>query len=318
MAALETSVAWLQAQQAADGGWVGFSGASDVGVTIDGVLALIAASNRGIEVDLTAATGFLRANGEPYAESGAGAAAKLTLAAVALGIDPTDFEGIDMIEEMEEGFARATDFYGEGVYDHALVIMAMAAAGEEVPDDAISRLNECQLEDGSWSFDGTNAECSETDALVGNGDTNTTAVVMQALVAAGATGGDQIMHALEFLAESALPNGFAFQRGPGAVADANSTALVVQALMAAGEDPESQEWQNVAGSLLAFQNESGSFSYQLDPRDENLYATVQVIPAIAAQPLPITASSESTLVALPTCTSVQVATPESLDRPCAA
>lgn len=310
-AAIESAVTWLQAQQAADGGWVGFTGTSDPGVTIDAVLALISASYRGVAVDLTAATEYLTANGGAYAESGTGAAAKATLVAVALGIDPRDFAGEDQIEELHDGFANATDLYGLGLYDHALVILAMAAAGEAIPEDAIVEIGERQLEDGSWAFDGTE--------IVGNGDTNTTAIVIQALVAAGATEGDLIMHALEYLSESALPQGFPFQRVAGAMADANSTALVVQALIAAGEDPASQEWQNVAGALLAFQNESGSFSYLLDPRDDNLFATVQALPAIAGLALPFYVVREATAVAAPTCTAEQLATPAATsDLPCAA
>ena len=46
----------------------------------------------------------------------------------------------------------------------------------------------------------------------------------------------------------------------------------------------------------------------LIPADDNLYATVQDLPALAAQPFPI--GTESNLpIALPTCPSDQVATP---------
>lgn len=309
--ALGAGVTWLQAQQAADGSWLGFSGTPDAGVTIDAFLALVAASNSGVAVDLAAATEFITANGIAYAETGTGQAAKVVMAAVAIGLDPRAFGGVDLIEEMKDGFNSQTDFYGLSLYDHALYILAMAAAGEVVPDDAITVVAERQLEDGSWAFDGTK--------IVGNGDSNTTAIVIQALVAVGATEGDQIMHGLEYLAGIALPGGFSFQPGPGAEPDANSTALVVQALIAAGEDPAAQQWLNVAGSLQAFQNESGSFSYQLEPRDDNLFASVQVIPAMTGQALPISASGESTPVALPTCTADQLASPPvDAELPCAA
>ena len=69
--------------------------------------------------------------------------------------------------------------------------------------------------------------------------------------------------------------------------DANSTAIVVQALIAAGQDPTAQEWQNVYRSLLAFQTSNGGFSYQLDPLEDNLFATVQMLPALAKLPFPI-------------------------------
>jgi hypothetical protein len=33
---------------------------------------------------------------------------------------------------------------------------------------------------------------------------------------------------------------------------------------------------------VQFQNENGSFSWLLDPRDENVFSTVEAIPALAA------------------------------------
>jgi hypothetical protein len=36
------------------------------------------------------------------------------------------------------------------------------------------------------------------------------------------------------------------------------------------------------GALLTFQNASGAFRYMNEPPDDNLYATLQAIPAIAA------------------------------------
>ena len=70
--AIERAAAWLVSQQAADGGWVGFTGVSDPGVTIDAVMALVSAQNVGVDVDLTSANAYLQSNGEAYAESGSG------------------------------------------------------------------------------------------------------------------------------------------------------------------------------------------------------------------------------------------------------
>ncbi|HQY32327.1 MAG TPA: hypothetical protein PK691_13600, partial [Thermomicrobiales bacterium] len=86
---------WILSQEAADGGWIGFNGTSDAGTTIDAVLALAAARNAGATVDLTNAQTFLEANGAAYALTGSGAAAKLTMAVVAMGLDGRNFAGID-------------------------------------------------------------------------------------------------------------------------------------------------------------------------------------------------------------------------------
>lgn len=276
---IERGADWLISQQGDDGAWVGFSGTSDPGVTIDAVIALAAAQTTGVDVDLSSAVAYLQANGKAYAESGAGAAAKLALAAVAAGEDPTTFAGINAIEEAQDGLDTVTDMYGTGLYDTALVALALGAVGEDLPDDILESIDDRQMADGSWAFDGTTA--------AGNGDTNTTALIIQALVATGHTEGDLILHGLEYLQRVQLANGFSFQPGPGAAPDANSTSLVVQALIAAGEDPTAQEWQNVYGGLLAFQTPSGAFSYQLDPLQGNLFATVQVLPALAKLAFPV-------------------------------
>jgi hypothetical protein len=309
--ALSRSVDWLVSQQGADGAWIGFSGDSDPGVTIDAVIALAAARNAGIEVDLASATAYLAANGKAYANLGTGQAAKLVLGAVALGQDPTTFAGLDSEELMLSGFDEETNMYGTGIYDTALGSLALAAIRKDPREVVKEAIADRQIVDGSWAFDGTRTE--------GNGDSNTTAVVIQALVAIDHTEGDLIPRGIEYLRQSQLPQGFPFQPGPGAIPDANSTALVIQALIAAGEDPAAQEWQNVAGSLLAFQNENGSFSYQLEQRDDNLISTVQAIPAIAAQALPVL-GSPATPAALPTCTpeQLQATPPADADLPCAA
>jgi hypothetical protein len=297
---IQSAADWTTAQQGDDGAWLGFSGTSDVGVTIDAVLALAAARNAGADVDLDSAAAYLEDNAASYANSGSGAAAKTVLAAVALGQDPRNFAGVDPFALSTAKYNGSTNLYGNGVYDSALVMLAYGALDEGVPGVIVDSIRNLQIGDGSWAFDGT--------TTVGNGDTNTTAIVIQALVATNETEGDMILHALEYLADAQLRDGFPFQQGSGAVADGNSTGIVVQALIAAGEDPGAVKWQNVAGQLARFQNADGSFTYQLDPRDDNLYATVQDLPALAAQPFPIGAESNRP-VALPTCPPDQVATP---------
>ena len=92
------------------------------------------------------------------------------------------------------------------------------------------------------------------------------------------------LHALvgDHLVEGAEPEqvlvGIETDRGPW-----------VQALIAAGEDPASAEWGNASAALASFQNGSGAFRYMRDMPDDNLFATVQAIPALAGTPFPIAA-----------------------------
>lgn len=314
---IERAVAYLRSQQGVDGGYVGFSGTGDPGVTADAVLALVAAGKTGVPVDVAAAVAYLTANGEAYALTGAGQAAKLVLALASAGANPRDVGGFDAVAAIVAGQDATSGVYGTGVYDHCLAMLALVQAGEPFadPDQTLEALRARQIPDGSWSFDGT--------ATAGAGDSNTTAICIQALVAAGAAADDMVQAGVEFLRSIQLPQGFPFQPGSDALADANSTGIAVQALIAVGEDPNSEAWQNVGGSLLLFQNPSGAFRYTMEPPDDNLFATVQALPAIAGQAYPISAAG-GTPVASPaplgTCTPEQLAVTPTADAelPCAA
>jgi hypothetical protein len=291
-AGLATGGSWLQSQEAPDGGFIGFSGTSDAGTTVDAILAMAALQQAGIEVDLTPALHFLLAGDTAlvYAQTGAGQAAKPVLAVVAAGGDPHNVAGVDPFSLATRTTDKTTGLYGTGVFDHSLVMLAMAAIGEKIPKDAVSALVKRQLKDGSFAFDGSKED--------GAGDTNTTAIAIQALVAAGYGGQRDVRQALDYLKSTELDNGgFPFQPGEGVAADANSTGIVVQALFAAGVDPTSSEWKNAYGALVAFQNPSGAFRYMNDQPDDNLFATVQALPALARVALPIVPTVTATPIA---------------------
>jgi hypothetical protein len=52
-------------------------------------------------------------------------------------------------------------------------------------------------------------------------------------------------------------------------------------------DPSAPDLLDAAGALATFQNPSGAFRYTDDAPDDNLFATVQAIPALVGLPLPI-------------------------------
>ena len=296
---LERAVEYLLAQQAEDGGFVGFAGTADPGTTADAVVALKAAGFRGITVDpaITAALVYLEPQAAAYAAIGPGQAAKLALAAVAAGRDPAAFGGVDLLAAATAPLATPTagtptatpaipGGYGTGIFDHALVMLALAAVHRPVPPEAIAALRATQLADGSWAFDGSTEP--------GAGDSNTTALVVQALVASGNGTDPMVAAALDYLrAVQTVTGQFAFQATEPLVADANSTALAVQAIVATGQDPTSpDDWRNAVRGLAAFQNVSGAFRYQDAEPADNLLATLQAIPALAGIPLPVGVACE--------------------------
>ncbi|MGH2559306.1 MAG: hypothetical protein ACRDJH_09595, partial [Thermomicrobiales bacterium] len=275
--AVDAAAVWLVSQQADDGSYAGFDGEPDPGATADAVIALAAARQAGADVDLSAPLAFLEANALVYAQTGPGQAAKLALAVVAAGGNPRDVETVDPIALITRSGDEETGLFGFGVFDHALIVLAHVAANEPVPDVAVEAMRTTQIDDGSWAFDGT------MDA--GAGDTNTTAVVIQALVAMGHGDDPMVESALGYLATvQAEGGGFAYQPADPLAPDANSTALVVQALIAAGEDPASGDWNDAAGALVGFQNPSGAFRYTDTEADDNFFATIQALPAIAGLP----------------------------------
>jgi hypothetical protein len=275
VSALQRATDWLVSQRTEGGGFLGFSGEPDTGTTVDAVIALAAVKAAGAQVNLAPSLNFLRAddNALVYAQSGTGQAAKLALAVIIAGGDPNDVAGVDALA-LATKVNKDTGFYGSGAFDHALAMLAMGAAGMEIPEEAVSRLVDAQQDNGSWAFDGSELE--------GSGDTNTTAIAIQAMAAAGHARGRDVRQALEWLHSiQSEDGGFTYQPTDGAMSDGNSTALVVQALIAAEQDPASADWNNAMGALLAFQNESGAFRYMNEPPDDNLFATLQAIPAIA-------------------------------------
>jgi hypothetical protein len=285
--ALADAVEWLRGQQRADGGFAGLSGESDPSTTADAVYALVAA---GIPVESVTAEGkspldFLLTQVESYGST-VGGAAKLVLAAMAAGVDPRQFGGVDLIARIQAAYDEQTGLYAPQLFTNAYALMAVAMATFDrephVPPAAIEAVLSRQTPDGSWAWDGSTAP--------GAGDSNTTAIIIQALIAAGLPRDHQAIAAgLDYLRSTQAADGsFAYQPGTEPlIGDANSTALAVQAILAAGDDPNSSNWHYALDALTRFQNPSGALRWRDDVPDDNLLATLQAIPALAWRVLPV-------------------------------
>jgi hypothetical protein len=271
----DAAVSWLRSQQQADGGFLGFSGGSDPGSTADVALAFAAA---GVSPSSVSAGGpsivdYLRSSAASYGGS-TGGAAKLTLAAVASGADPTAFGGVDLVGRLRTSVNPQTGLMDQQLFVHALGMLALEAAGQTVPAAAITALTDHQIRDGSWAFTGS------TDA--GQGDTNTTAIAIQALVAAGKAGSSAVTDGLAYLASAGAPDGsVTYQPGKEnpPVGDTNSTAVALQALAAAGQMGGSR-YRQMENALDTYQNPTGAFYFRADAKDDNLLATAQAVPAL--------------------------------------
>lgn len=268
---LEGAVGWLQDQKLDDGGFSdGFSDTSSVGPTTE---VIFAATTAGVDVstwDSPTPLDYLA--GQAGTLDGTGTIAKVALAAIATGQNPRDFGGTDLIAALNDRYDAETGTFDGIVTSHAYAMLALKNAGETIPDGAVDALIGLQADDGGWSFDAQSQS-----------DTNTTALAVQALIAAGESAdGEVIQNSLAFLRDQQNDDGgFPFQDPSdfGTETDVNSTAWSVQALMAAGENLE--DWGNPQELLATFQLDNGAFQWKNDVEGPNFLATAQAVPALA-------------------------------------
>jgi len=290
--ALDHALTWLRAQQQTDGSFGG------PGQSTDAVFAAVSGGQ-----DPAAWThggpsllDYLATQAMTYTLSSTAAAGKLTLALLAAQPNhaPNHFGGVNVGARVLDAFNPNSGQIGSSVYDHGFGLLALSA--QYAPGRWLARvwLHQRQLTNGGWEL--------------GSGwgaDTNTTAVALQALLAAGEpTDATSVQRGLAFLRQQQnADGGFPYQKPcgyPGCEAtDVNSTAYVVQALRAAGANPDGWAWSQhmtatnqitltlntPVDALLALQSQDGGFAGFSGAND--LYATLQAVPAAAlrAQPL---------------------------------
>ena len=292
-AAVNTTAAldYLKTQQNADGGLgSGFSPESTLSSTADAVLAIVAAGGDLAAFDKGGNTPLTYLAGAAPSAAAGGDLAKLILAATAAAQNPRQFGGADSVAKLEaligaDGkIGTATDTF----FGHCLAVLALKSAERPIPAAAVELIKASQQASGGWAWDGSAATAA---------DTNTTAVAVQALAAAGeAPSSKAVTQALSYYKGIQNDDGGWPYQSPssfGTATDANSTAVVIQAILAASQDPASAEWTTATGQtpvavLETLQNPSGAFAYQAAARDDNLLATVQALPALAGRPFPLT------------------------------
>jgi hypothetical protein len=195
---------------------------------------------------------------------------------VSTGQDPATFAGYDLLADLEAAYDEAGGSYGSSVFDQALVILTLSAAGRPVPEGAVDYLLENRTDDGAWALFGE----TEPDAA----DTNTTAMAIQALLVAGHE--EETEAAFEYLhSVQNEDGGFPYQNPSeyGTDTDANSTAYVLQAILAAGQslDDWAPEGIDPRQALLnLYDAGSGAFLWQAAVGTPNVLATAQAIPAL--------------------------------------
>ena len=107
-----------------------------------------------------------------------GGTAKLILAVLAGKLDPTAFGGRNLTSRLGTFLDGTTGAFGDGsTFGQSLAILALKVRARVIPTAAVNELQGLQDTDGSWNYQ------ARTDSTPG--DTNSTAIAVEALVAAG-------------------------------------------------------------------------------------------------------------------------------------
>jgi hypothetical protein len=270
----------------------------DAGLTADAVFALAGA---GVAADeLTAAVDWLAGQvagytqGQPWdAEDAvyAGATAKLILALLVDGRDPTDVGGVDLVQQLRDreqpaeagaDAGRFTDTSDFGDFSSTLtqslaVLALLRADGVSPSVPAMTFLLDQQCPDGGFRFDPDEDGCTSS--------ADTTGFAVQALVAEGtpfatAAAADAVAWLVE---EQAVDGSF----DDGFQGNANSTGLAAVALAVGGDgvDGAPEALAATRGFLLGLQvgcdgDDAGAIAFSEADAGDLPRATAQAIPGL--------------------------------------
>lgn len=285
-----TAVGYIASQQNPNGSIPAFS---PIGSTADAVLSMVAAG-RGKDA-IHDALSYLRRQVEGGKVTSAGLQAKVVMAAVAGGRNPRLFGGANMVLSLRT-LEQPDGRYGAdtAVFDDALVMLALEAAGRQPSANAVGWLAAAQCDDGGWQYDQPATSDDDEHCLSTSdpgsdwfeSDTNTTAMVVMALGAAGGTATAADPFAYFTSMRDATHGGWGYTWA-FADTDTNSTALVIQAYAAEGRALPS----GAMAALKALQDtDCGAWAYSWSgvvPGDPDIGATIGGVLGVLKQPLPV-------------------------------
>ena len=305
-AAATNALAWLQTQQSSDGTIAGDGSRTEE--TIWGLAAngkSIASLSTGGKTTVDSLRSHIATE-----EKTAGNIGSLVLAVVAAGLDPRNFAGHNLLQDLQCTYNAATGAYNTQIFNDGLAVLAIPSGN--APQKAVSYLSSAQQPDGGWEFS------------PGSGsDTNTTGVVIMALKSEGGLTATAKAKALIYLkSQQQTSGGFEYTAATGD-SDPDSDALVIEGLLAAGEDPTSAAWslgdKNALTDLLTFQYPNGGFGYSRPGSTAtaapDAFSTTQPLVALASKYLPVQATAGTMPTTCPAAAPSTPPTPAPTPRP---
>ncbi len=302
-AAAQSAATWIAGQQAADGSIGG-----SLSTTVNAVLALTAA-----HVDTAgaqAALAYVEANANSYITAdgadGPGQLANLILDAHAMGVDPTNFGGTNLVTRLlatEQTSGTDAGLFGTeqqlsdflvGTFVQGLVFTALGAVGQTANAAAVGWLTAQECSTGGWVLpsQAVGGGCAYDPSGFTGPDNQTTSLAVQGLAAQGALTPTIETSALNFFITGQDADGgwstYQNSTAQPQQTDSQSTGLVIQAMLAMGLSPTSSALTSSGRSpvmaLLSFVvtsgGDKGAVGFQ-DATAGNLLASNQVTPILA-------------------------------------
>jgi hypothetical protein len=178
--------------------------------------------------------------------------------------------GDDQLLARLEAARRPDGRIGPLVNSTAWGVLALRASGRPAGATTVRYLLSRQRRNGGWPWHPRGAP-----------DSNDTAVVLQALRAAGVRGAPLRKGARYLRTLQARDGGFRLV--PGRAPDAQSTAWAIQGLLAAGAKPGRAAYRYLAG----LRRPDGSYRYSKRYAVTPVWVTAQVVPALAGKTFPL-------------------------------
>lgn len=261
-----------------------YTGQADVGNTANVLIGLVAGGNH---IAATSANGWLRQNVSKA--TSAGQIATLAIAAEAMGQDPANYGGHDLIAELTGAVQKGDGSLGDP-YSDALAVIALKRASKPVPNDLVTALIKQQNKQGEFFFSSSDGDFADPD---------TTGLAIQALNGVGGEdAASALSKAVNWAVTNEKPSGYWDSYSP-----VNTTGLVASALAEQGKDvSKAVSW------MTGQQLKNGGLPASLNGKAGDAYATAQgllllggvTLTTVGQQSIPLPTLPKPTLPSLPT------------------